>query len=69
MNTLPTHEHQTVLTREDERENLIAFALTARTPDDIARAKQKLDAWLRRYPEDHSLEDAYSVLALRGNAC
>jgi hypothetical protein len=68
MNTLPIFDTKTQTTRQDERQDLIAFALTARTPADIVQATQMLDDWLRRYPEDHSIADAYEVLALRQSA-
>ena len=51
--------------REHKRQELIAFVLTARTPEQIEQATQALDDWLRQYPEDHSLEDACEVLAMR----
>ena len=68
MNTLPTLDVNRTAAPEDERQHLIAFALTARTPSEIVQAKRALDDWLCRYPEDHSLEDAYGVLALRQGA-
>ena len=62
MPTLPTvHDKQTEMTREQ----VIAQALTARTPTEISTAKQSLSAWLDRYPEDTSIEDVFEVLALR----
>lgn len=48
-----------------KRQNLIAFALTARTPEQIEQATQALHDWLRQHPEDHSLEDACEVLFMR----
>ena len=50
---------------ERHHQELVAFALTARTPEQIAQATQALDDWLQQHPEDRSLEDAYEVLAMR----
>lgn len=54
--------------KKRQRQDLVAFVLTARTPEQTAQAVQVLNEWLRQHPEDHNLEDAYEVLALRQSA-
>lgn len=57
-----------VLTDElltNEREPLIARALTASTPAQIGQATQDLRQWLAAHPEDIGMEDLFEVLALR----
>ncbi|HLK57445.1 MAG TPA: hypothetical protein VKU00_12825 [Chthonomonadaceae bacterium] len=64
MPTFPTTHDKL---RATTREQVIAHALTARTPTEIAAAKTVLSDWLDKHPDDTSTEDLFEVLALRSS--
>jgi hypothetical protein len=49
----------------EERERIIARALSANTLSEIEQAAQALRVWIEAHPDDLSAEDALEPLALR----
>lgn len=50
---------------DPERERVLTQALEARTPQEVETALQELRHWVKAYPDDLGIVDAFEPLTLR----